>query len=364
VISAQRTSIHVMSTPQPAAPSRRIPGRSLFASVTALTLTVAAPLLAADDADPPGLAVSSGERLLVLAPHPDDETLGAAGLAQRVLASGGRVQTLILTAGDGFVEGVQQHTGQTRPTPEAFLDYGVQRIQEAQRVAKVLSEEGKLRVSVMGFPDGGLLPLLFSHWDTARPARSDTTLRRTVPYRETSERFLAYSGGNVRAAIVNVMRDFRPTMIAFPDVLDEHPDHRAVGLFALLSATDYMRARGGDWPELLAYMVHWSAWPPGSDEKPAIQPRGDTPLALPADLPTRGQERSCLTLTDEEVARKHAALQEYRTQLDVMPEFLNAFVRRTECFSLNRPETAVSLTVGIRRQVRDLAAKLARDERR
>src|SRR5688572_16478209 len=50
------------------------------------------------------LQVGPHERLLVIAPHPDDETLGAGGLAQRVLAQGGIVRTVVVTAGDGYVE--------------------------------------------------------------------------------------------------------------------------------------------------------------------------------------------------------------------------------------------------------------------
>jgi LmbE family N-acetylglucosaminyl deacetylase len=309
------------------------------------------------------LPVGRGERLLILAPHPDDETLGAAGLAQRVLTNGGSVRTLIVTAGDGFVEGVQQRTGQTRPAPDAFLDYGEQRIREAQRVAQVLGA-GKLRVGVMGFPDGSLLPLLFAHWETSHPGRSDTTLRSSVPYRETPDRYLAYSGGNIRAAIVSVMREVKPTMIAFSDVLDEHPDHRAVGLFSLMAAADYMRGRNGAWPKLLAYVVHWRAWPPDSGALEVAEQHNDAPLDLPSDLPLRGQTHSCLTLTDDELARKRSALAEYHTQQDVMPAFLSAFVRRTECFSVNQSESAIALMRRIRQQVRDLTAKLARAEQR
>jgi hypothetical protein len=36
---------------------------------------------------PEPIEISHAERLVVVAPHPDDETLGAGGLMQRVLAS-------------------------------------------------------------------------------------------------------------------------------------------------------------------------------------------------------------------------------------------------------------------------------------
>ena len=52
-----------------------------------VALALASGWAAADEA-PRELEVGAHERLLVVAPHPDDETLGAAGLAQRVLARG------------------------------------------------------------------------------------------------------------------------------------------------------------------------------------------------------------------------------------------------------------------------------------
>jgi LmbE family N-acetylglucosaminyl deacetylase len=293
--------------------------------------------------------VTVGERLLVLAPHPDDETLGAAGLAQRVLAQAGSVRTVIFTAGDGFREAVQQRTGRTQPEPGAYLNYGEQRIREAQTVMQVLGAD-RIRLSLLGFPDGGLLPLLFEHWNLERPNRSATTRRHTAPYREAMERFLGYSGSNLRAEIVRVMREFHPTLVAFTDPLDEHPDHRAVGLFGLLATGDYMRGRTAAWPRMLAYLVHWHRWPPDSGQ-PEIPPQlVDAPLELPSDLPLRAQTRTCLTLSDTEMARKQAGLAEYHTQLQIMGPFLEAFVRRTECFSLNTSADAVSVGVEIRQQ--------------
>src|SRR5262252_5690722 len=40
--------------------------------------------------------------LMVFAPHPDDETLGCAGILQQTLKRGHRVKVVIFTSGDGF----------------------------------------------------------------------------------------------------------------------------------------------------------------------------------------------------------------------------------------------------------------------
>src|SRR5258708_3612394 len=40
------------------------------------------------------------DRVLIIAPHPDDESIGTGALIQRVAAAGGRVQVVVITDGD------------------------------------------------------------------------------------------------------------------------------------------------------------------------------------------------------------------------------------------------------------------------
>src|SRR6185369_1100792 len=87
-------------------------------------------------------------------------------------------------------------------------------------------------------------------------------------------------------------------------------------------------------PTLLAYLVHWPNWPPGWDGAGKDAERRDRPLVLPADLRPERTSRRALPLTGDEVHRKRAALARYVTQQVEMPEFLAAFVRATEPFTV------------------------------
>src|SRR6188508_1824893 len=62
------------------------------------------------------LTVGPDTRLLVLAPHPDDEALGTAGLIRRVVGAGGSVRVILITSGDAFPEGLEAATHVRRPT--------------------------------------------------------------------------------------------------------------------------------------------------------------------------------------------------------------------------------------------------------
>ena len=87
----------------------------------------------------PSFRVGRGERLLVIAPHPDDETIGAGGLIQRVHAGGGEVRVVLITAGDGFVEAVAHETGTPQPRPSVFIAYGEERLREARAAVRTLA---------------------------------------------------------------------------------------------------------------------------------------------------------------------------------------------------------------------------------
>lgn len=311
-------------------------------------------LLGAATPAPAPLDVGAGERLLVVAPHPDDETLGAGGLMQRVLANGGSVHILLFTAGDGYVEAVEKETGRPRPRPAEFVAYGERRLAELRAAIRELSG-GQVRLEVLGFPDGGLEPLLHAqHWLRSHPERSPTTRATEPPYPEALDPSAAYDGADLLHAVERTLRTWQPTTVVLPDPLDAHPDHRAAGLFTLL-ALDAVTRRGdgpaAPLPRMLAYLVHWPGWPGGRGGAPPA-PR-DTPLELPSDLAPE-RRRLALTLDDGERAVKERALSRHASQQEAMGPFLAAFVRRTEPFTELTREEFERISERIERRIREL----------
>ncbi|MFI5396010.1 MAG: PIG-L deacetylase family protein [Candidatus Binatia bacterium] len=312
-------------------------GRLILRAVTvaAVAWLLATPRTGA--AQPTILDVNAGERLVVVAPHPDDETLGAGGLIQRVLARGGTVRVVLITAGDGYVEAVVHETGRLRPRPAEYVAYGERRLREARSAFRELDGETIRAEHLLGFPDGGIEPLLTAHRQRTHPEQSSTTGASAPPYSETEHPDVRYDGDDLRAALARCFREVQPTIIAFPDPLDRHPDHRATGSFTLLAVKDLTEGHGRSQPaapRLLAYLVHWPDWPPGWDAATPSALMSDAALTLPSNLPARDLERFALALTDTEIAAKRRALARYASQQEVMPSLLAAFVRRTEPFTV------------------------------
>ena len=285
---------------------------------------------------PAALEVAAGERLLVVAPHPDDETLGAGGLIQRVLERSGTVRIVLVTAGDGYVEAVVHETGLPRPRPSQYIAYGERRLREARAAVRELGTE-RMRLQVFGFPDGGLASLLHAHWRRTRSERSSTTGVSGPPYPEALDPNVAYDGADLRRELLRLVREVHPTMVALPHPLDRHPDHRATGLFTLLAIDDWTGETAkprAPLPRLLAYLVHWPDWPPGWNAATPLPDAAKAAFELPPALPVRDGTRTDLALSDAEVTAKRAALARYESQQEQMASLLAAFVRQTEPFVL------------------------------
>ena len=299
-----------------------------------VVLTIVLAVARAAAAPLPAPQIDPSERLLVIAPHPDDETLGAGGLIQRVRANGGEVRVVLITAGDGFVEAVRHETGMPQPRPSAFVAYGQERLREARAALRVLAPDHS-RLQILGFPDGGLDGLLRAHWWRNLPERSPTTGATDPPYDDQAlEPDVLYDGDDLRRELEQVIRSTRPTIVALPDPLDRHPDHRAAALFTLLALKDWSDPRPKkEMPDLLAYLVHWPDWPPGWNGA-SRELHSNAPLEVPDSVVHPGGQRVALVLSDDELARKQAALSKYITQLDVMRPFLTAFLRRTEPYTM------------------------------
>ncbi len=262
----------------------------------------------------PEVVLPERERLLVLAPHPDDEVLAAAGRIRRTLARGGRVGVVYLTLGDAF----DLAAGSPLPSQEALRRLALRRMVEARQGMETLGV-GRDGLYFLGFPDQGLYPLFTTHYYL--PYESPYTGLSAVAYPGAYRTGLPYTGKALEETLVSVLESFRPTRILLPSPLDAHRDHQATAYFGMRAA-----AALGLEARLEYYLVH------GGYQYPL--PKGLHPR-LPLYPPPRGRglpwRRFSLSL--EEVALKEKAIRAHRSQMRLLGQFLLAFVRTNELFS-------------------------------
>ena len=276
-------------------------------------------------------SLTKNTRLMVFSPHPDDETLAAGGLIQRVLSLGGSVKVVFMTSGDGFPEGVERETRIGRPNAQDYRNYGKLRKREARQALRVLGMN-KQDVVFLNFPDGGLHSLLQKHWLDRNPYfRSPFTLEDRP---ETEDRLLPdieFTGEDVKREIEKLLLEFHPSLIAVADPRDRHPDHCSTYFFVNKSLKAYRKNYPTLDPKILTFLIHFRQWPMGSGA-------GTGALLNPPDGFSEGTAWISLALSDEESANKRKSLMEYQSQMLVMGRYLMSFARANELFLTDQQE--------------------------
>ena len=293
-----------------------MPRRPGFAVPALLLLTLAGRPLAAAE-----IAIGHDDRVLVLAPHPDDETLGTGGVLQRAHAAGAAVRVAFLTYGDANELSFLVYRDRPVVMPEAVEAMGRRRHDEAVAAARVLGIEAPALV-FLGYPDDGLLDVLMAHWGDDPPLQSVLTRVTAVPYASALRPHAPYKGEEILRDLTAVLREFRPTQVFVSHAADRHPDHCATYLFTRVALWDLA---GEMHPAVHPYLIHYPHWPErrGLDETHPLAP----PAALAAEIPW---ESSALTAARRAV--KLAALRAHATQWSYNADFLASFVRPLERF--------------------------------
>ena len=268
-----------------------------------------------------------GQRLLVFAPHPDDETLGAAGLMRQARLRGDEVRVVLITNGDGFRISAAQAFREVVVPPKDFVRYAYLRQGEARTALGVLGIPPD-HVYFLGYPDRGLMPMWTEHWAPASPVASAYTLADHSPYSDSVTPHTPYCGAALLGDIKRQMLAAQPTDIYVTHPSDDHPDHAAASVF-VRTALEQLRASGVPWARtarLHYYLVHRGDWPTpqGLHEEAALLPPG--PMTA---LDTRW---SALPLSRRDTQKKYTAIKRYRSQVEMSSRFLYSFARRNELF--------------------------------
>lgn len=131
-----------------------------------------------------------GKNVLILAPHPDDETLGCGGTIRLLIESKKKVKVLLLTSGD------KANPNLLNPSQSHITNYSLLREKEAKNALRVL---GVSDYEFLRFPD-----------------------------RELRENYKTVLEKNLR-----IFEDYKPDIIYTPSMIELNPDHRATAKIAM-----------------------------------------------------------------------------------------------------------------------------------
>jgi len=262
-------------------------------------------------------ALKSTDRITIVSPHLDDETLGLGGFVAQARQQGIPVSVIFMTNGDDFSFGADLELGTGYPTPQKLLAYGAKRQDEALAATAKLGIDPK-DVYFLGLPDRGLKVLLDKK-DGTSLVTSSGTLENHSPYARSYVPNLPYSRNALEAALAKAVNATSPTEVftTLPD--DVHTDHASTAQFVMQISSKLSSA-----PKLYFFLIHYPKFPnpKGSDSS--------YPLLPPDKLKDR--QWQVISLSAEDVDLKTSALELYASQLMVpfSGKGLRAFVRQNE----------------------------------
>jgi len=151
--------------------------------------------------------VENAQKLLIVAPHPDDEVLAAGGLIQRVLETSGQVEVVVVSNGDGqYISPLVANYRMPLSRAE-YIRMGQRRQNETLSALKELGIDQD-KVVFWGYPDGKLNELWAQNWLSADPVIAPYTRATRSPYENTYDPDAIYLGSNLYHDLLAVIKNF------------------------------------------------------------------------------------------------------------------------------------------------------------
>jgi len=270
------------------------------------------------------------DRILIIAPHIDDESIGAGGFAADAIANGAEVYVAFMTAGDCNRFSARLLNNTLGPTQSDYLSVGRTRISEAKTAMHLLGVAPD-HYFILGYPDRGLTTIYDRRHDIVR---SRGTGERAVPYEDAMSPGSPYSFASLTSDLEAVIEIARPTVVIAPVGFDQHPDHAATARL-----TDEVLSEMSIHPERLGYLVHSSRIPTALIHTPA--------RALMPPTRMRSFTWATYPLGASSLQMKDSILRTYKSQRPYTTLLRNAFVRKNELFLVYPEEAAETVRIPI-----------------
>jgi LmbE family N-acetylglucosaminyl deacetylase len=220
---------------------------------------------------------SKSEKLLIVAPHPDDESLGTGGLLQRAFASQVPVRILFGTKGENNPWAQRFWERRWNIGPDERVGWGERRRQEALNAISVLGGKPDC-ARFLNLPDQGITGLLMK------------------------------GDPKMLALFAEEIEEWLPTLVVIPAMRDAHPDHSALSVVLSMVLDSF----GGLLSQVWEYLVH------------------EPQVAITRQPVT-------LRLSSEEVERKQKAILCHETQVALSRDRFTRFAKSEEAYHRHNP---------------------------
>lgn len=269
----------------------------------------------------PRINLNKNDRVLILAPHPDDEILACAGVIQKAVELKIPIKVVFLTYGDNNEWSFLIYRKRPVITGRGIRKMGRVRREEAINACSELGLSSDALI-FLGYPDFRTLHIWISGWGALSPIRGMLSRAIKVPYDSAYRYGAEYKGEEILSDLKDILGDFKPTKIFVSHPSDQNPDHQSFYLFTKVAL---MELESEISPDVYSYLVHYPNFP---------KPRNifkNYPLSPPDEL-LQIAEWKMLSLNENEIEKKEIALKKHRSQYGSNRRFLVSFIRTNELF--------------------------------
>lgn len=267
----------------------------------------------------PEITFNNRDRVLIIAPHPDDEVLANSSVIIKSKKAGAKIKIMFVTFGEHNTSSLAKFTLFPSPVTSDLL--AERRHKEAINAAKILGLNEDDLV-FLGFPDFGTLKIWDDHFSN-KPYFAGMSLHEKSFYPGTYKKGTLYTAPEELELFEDIISSYKPTKIFYPSTLDLNPDHRASGLFAEAALLD-LKAKNSI--ETYTYFVHSEDWP---------NPLGYNPnanMTPPSYFNFFKGEWFSISLSKSEEILKRKADRAHFSQYWTKPKFMASFIRKNEIF--------------------------------
>lgn len=246
-----------------------------------------------------GPQINSSDRVLIFAPHPDDESISSGGLIRYCVENNVSVHVVVVTnGGNGKIGGIR-HSETLNATEKLGLSSN--------------------NVTFLDYPQA--VNLLFNeNWDPNH-YYSDGSHHNSFAFDPNS----SYCGESLESNIETMIQNYQPTIIIYPRLDDDNRDHWGTGSFV-----DYAVNKMGYQSKMYSYLVH-------DDETLWPFPRSYFPqstLLPPSNLKNQTNWLIFPLNTSLEDYKYNAVIC-YKSQMKKDSVFLKSFIKSNELFAVD-----------------------------
>ena len=291
--------------------------------------------------------ITSFDRILIIAPHPDDEILAAGGVIQKAITKKATVKVVYITNGKHNLLSLFLRHKLLLKDKENVIELGKVRKKESIEACKILGlNENNL--IFLGYPDSGILKIFLNHWGNQKPFKDSLSQLTYTEQEEGISFYASYKGENILKDLETVILNTNPTKVFIPSPYDTNEDHIGSYLFsrmALLSLEDIVPA------EIYLYIVH--RWYFSIFERHSYKTYTNLPQKMNAP-----NNSKILKLSQQEKSKKEKAILKFRTQM-YCKKFLLSFVQ-DEIFNKELPPATLNNKQPITRNIKERNNTIAR----